>query len=856
MIVQKISGTFFAKIIGKGDILMISFRLALTNIKRKHSGIFSFAIIVMIAVCFFNMIISTGEVNKSFESQSQKLNGTDYYILFAPNMYYDDFATFLGSKEHVTGVNAEDIITFSGEYYTPDTNPSTTSMFIQNIKTERSISKIDIINPQENKSGIYLPIAFQALGYKIGSSFILRDSTEQEYTYEILGFCNVSEFGAVSNLSQVRIVATTDVFHELSSNYGTKTLLNFTVDDYKAIHYIESQFTDYSSAYTSNTQCIEQASGRADFSTVFTLFASIISSIIIAFSVVIFIVALIMAIYRIKSGIDENLTAIGTLKALGYTSKQIALSYVFEYIIISFISSILGTILSYASAPLYHKILILITGVLIKGTVHISVDIIIILMITFLIAITAYLSTLKVKKMHVAVILRGGLLSHNIKKNSVELEHAKSSINQILCLKHLLMFKRQNISTCIIITIISFTLCFGLILFEGFGIKDTFIKNILDSELTEGNVTLDTHADIEQISNIISSNKNVHKIIRIGFEGVTVNNTSCNARVIDNFQNLETINLADGSFPVNDNEIAVSIHVASLLHKDIGDVITVNSIGVKADYIITGITSSAMSYNTYFSEDGYKRIYAAYAPSTICAYLDKGYTYEQFADFIYSKFGYTQSELLSGKISYDTDDKYSAMKHIVDSKMIKLKQNYNIDSMEYALNIDGNTVLSSGTSAYPIKEVYSTASLLAGYLNIFKLAFGLMAIFILIITLIIITVVLSIMVKQTVNTKKLEFGILKSLGFTTKDLRKQLTFSLLPPVIAGAFLGSVIAYGTTLPFISKMLSLIGWSGIQYELPSVITLISSTLIITVFTYIVSYLLTSKIKRISTYELIEN
>ncbi len=836
---------------------MISLHLALTNLKRKHNGAVSFAIIVIIATCFFNVILSTGEVNSSFESQSEKLNGTDCYMLFSPNMYYEDFAAFLEAKEHVTGVNAEDIISFSGKYYSPDiSSPSPASMFIQNINAERSISLIDILNPQENKSGVYLPIAFQELGYKIGSSFILRDSSEQEYTYEILGFCNVSEFGAVTNFLQTRIVVTADVFHELSSNFGTKTLLNFTADDNAALHYIESQLVDYSSAYTRNTQCIEMAAARPDFSVAFTLFASIISTIIIAFSGVIFMVALIMAIYRIKSGITENLTAIGTLKALGYTSRQIALGYVFEYIIISFISSIIGTLFSYACAPLYHKILILITGVFIKNTAHISLDIIIILIITLLIGLAAYLSTTGVKKLPVAVILRGGLLSHNIKANAVELEYAKGSIHQILCLKNWIMFKKQNISTCIIITIVSFTLCFGFILFEGFGLNDTFIKNLLDNEITEANITLDDHADIEEISKIIDNNENVLKIIRIGFESVTIDNTSYNARVIDNFNNLESIKISDGSFPVNDNEIAVSVHVASLLSKSIGDVITLNSIGIKADYIISGITSSIMSYNTYLTEDGYKRLYAAYAPSTICAYLDKGYTYEQFADFIFNKFGYTQSELLSGIVPSNTNNKYSAIKNMIDSKMIKLKQNYNIDSMEYALNIDGNTVLSSGTSAYPIKDVYSNTSLLAGYLNIFKLAFGLLATFILVITLIIIFVVLSIMVKQTVNAKKPEFGILKALGFTTGELRKQLTFCLLPSAIVGAFLGSFIAYGITLPFVTKLFSLVGWRGFEYELPSIITLLSAAIIIISFTYMASYFLTSKIKHISAYELIEN
>ncbi len=834
---------------------MISLHLALTNLKQKHRGVVSFAIIVMIAACFFNIILSTGAVNSSFDAQSKRLNGTDCYMLFSQNMYYEDFATFLRAKEHVTDVNAEDIVFFTGKYYSANSNPSPASMFIQNINTERSISKIDIINPRDDKRGVYLPIAFRELGYKIGSSFLLRDSTEHEYTYEILGFCNVSEFGAVTNLSQIRIAVTNDVFQELSSNFGTNTLLNFTVDDTDALRYIESQLTDYTAAYTRNTQSIEMAASRTDFSAAFTLLASIISIIIIVFSGVIFLVALIMSIYRIKSGITESYTEIGTLKSLGYTSRQIAFGYVFEYIIISFISSIIGTMFSYAGAPIYHKILILTTGVSMNQATHLSLDIILILIISILIGLVAYLSTTEVKKLPVATILRGGLLSHNIKTNAVELEHAKGSIHQILCLKHLIMFKKQNISTCIIITIVSFTLCFGFILFEGFGVNDTFIKNLLDSELTEGNIKIDKHADIDEITNTLTSNEKVLKIIKIGYESVTIDNTSYNARVFDNFNNLESIKIAKGSFPVNENEIAISIHVASLLNKSVGDVITLNSIGIKADYIITGITSSAMSYSTYLNEAGYKRLYAAYTPSTICAYLEEDYTYEQFADFIHDQFGYTQSELLSGIVSNDTKNKYSAIKNIIDSKMIKLKQNYNIDSMEYALNIDGNTVLSSGTSAYPLIEVFSNASLLTDYLSIFKLAFGLLAIFILVITLILIIVVLSIMVKQAVNTKRLEFGILKSLGFTTSELRKQLTFCLLPSSIVGAFLGSTVAYRITLPFVSKIFSLVGWPGLQYGSASIVTLLSAAIIIIVFTYTVTYLLTSKIKRISTYELLE-
>jgi ABC-type antimicrobial peptide transport system permease subunit len=102
--------------------------------------------------------------------------------------------------------------------------------------------------------------------------------------------------------------------------------------------------------------------------------------------------------------------------------------------------------------------------------------------------------------------------------------------------------------------------------------------------------------------------------------------------------------------------------------------------------------------------------------------------------------------------------------------------------------------------------------------------------------------------------KEREFGIKKAVGFTSTQLRYQLSLSLMPTTIIAAITGSVAGYILLNPLFTLIL---GGYGIRnanlllqpFLIP--ITAISVTLLVFAFSFIMS----GRMKKLSAYKLIQ-
>jgi putative ABC transport system permease protein len=101
--------------------------------------------------------------------------------------------------------------------------------------------------------------------------------------------------------------------------------------------------------------------------------------------------------------------------------------------------------------------------------------------------------------------------------------------------------------------------------------------------------------------------------------------------------------------------------------------------------------------------------------------------------------------------------------------------------------------------------------------------------------------------------RKREFGILKGLGFTTLNLMVQITFSMLPVIALGVLAGSLLGYFYSGSAFVLLLSSFGIYNVQFavSLPQILTL---SLAIVAAAFIVSMLVSSRIRKISVYGLI--
>jgi len=90
-----------------------------------------------------------------------------------------------------------------------------------------------------------------------------------------------------------------------------------------------------------------------DFRLMFTQMTNIISVFLCAFAIIITLVVLIVIYFRITNSIEQNITNIGALKALGYTTHQIRAANILEFVIAAGIGFLISTVMIYAIiAPL------------------------------------------------------------------------------------------------------------------------------------------------------------------------------------------------------------------------------------------------------------------------------------------------------------------------------------------------------------------------------------------------------------------------------------------------------------------------------------------------------------------------
>jgi putative ABC transport system permease protein len=123
----------------------------------------------------------------------------------------------------------------------------------------------------------------------------------------------------------------------------------------------------------------------------------------------------------------------------------------------------------------------------------------------------------------------------------------------------------------------------------------------------------------------------------------------------------------------------------------------------------------------------------------------------------------------------------------------------------------------------------------------------------LVITLLVVTLVLYFVISSSVIRKKRELGIQKAIGFTTYQLMNQLSISFTIPIIIGVVIGTLLGAFYTNPMMSVSMKSAGVmrAGFIVDPYWIIAFGAATI---VFSYLLSMLITWRIRKISAYALV--
>ncbi|MBQ1571403.1 MAG: ABC transporter permease, partial [Clostridiales bacterium] len=137
--------------------------------------------------------------------------------------------------------------------------------------------------------------------------------------------------------------------------------------------------------------------------------------------------------------------------------------------------------------------------------------------------------------------------------------------------------------------------------------------------------------------------------------------------------------------------------------------------------------------------------------------------------------------------------------------------------------------------------------------NVPVFAVSLVILILIILNIFTVLIVIRLLLKTVFIKREKEFGIKKAVGFTSRQLRTQLALSLIPISIAGSVLGAICSCLTTNRLFDLIFSSYGIKNSDLLInPGVIPV--TVLLVTILVFVISYVMSGRMKKVSAYQLI--
>ncbi|MDD4000139.1 MAG: FtsX-like permease family protein, partial [Bacilli bacterium] len=719
--------------------------------------------------------------------------------LISDNLYSEEVEEYIYNHQNITNIEKEYNLweTFQARF---KENEITLTYTINNADHKRELSKWKLVGaskPLEDML-IYLPISHQIIyNLQVDDEFTLLIE-DLAFNFIIAGFTE-DIFTTTTETGLVGLYVNNNTFKLLEESIG---------DDAKVIKIfanlkennkdVEIGIKEITGAETlaSATELTKGMFGF-DLSIIKSsriMMATMVSLIFVAFSALIVISCLLVVRFRINNSIEDDMIKIGTLKALGYVSKQIILSIVIQFFLISALSSLIGISLSYLTIPHLSKMFASQSALIWEQGFDFGINLFTFLFTNGFVILVALFTSRRIHKLHPITALRGGIVNHNFRKNYFPLEKSRLSLSINLSLKSIFNNLKQSFMIMIIALAIAFAGSFAVIMYYNTNVDITTFKETPGVEISNIMVYLDVNQDNENLVQELSKLEGIRKLQFIDTTMVFIDEIEISLDVMEDYSKKETNTVYKGRYPLHHNEIAINGYLAEVIDKEIGDSLEVSLKGLKEKYIITGFTQGAsmLGMNGFMRLDGFKKLNPAFKQVSLGIYLNNGYNTAEYVEGLQSLYG---------------------------------------DQVLAFVDIDKS--MEEGTKSY------------TGIVSNVGIA-------ILIVTSLIIILVLYLVINSSIIRNKKFIGIQKSIGFTTFKLMNQISLIFIVPTILGVIIGAVLGMELTNPMLSIVQKSMGIMKASYIIkPSYIAFFG--IIIIIISYLTSLMVTNKIRKISAYSL---
>lgn len=729
-----------------------SLLLARSNIRKAKGQTIAIIVLVLIASIMMNLwLMLATDYKKNLDLTLDRLN--DGHVTIMAYRNDNEFVSFMDSllKDHsdVTEYCMTDVFGWVGTFEYNGGNINSNFIFLEKeTALARSVGRIEIVEDSEYSSGIYLPMLY-GTSYSAGDEIELSMGSET-LKYTICGFLNSVSAGS-HNCGMCAMLLTEDKYNELNElgSIPRAMFISARIPDKINSETVEAELKDAVAEKfpginaTSNSYMLVSTSRYISQS----LCAAIFSTM----AFLITLIAVVVISSNVMNYIHEDMQNLGAMKAIGYKSGQLIRALISQFSGVALITAVIGIALSYAIFPALNEMMISQTGIPYSVTFLIVPCAVTILFTVGAVAAAVYFSAKQIKKIEPITALRQGIQTHSFKKNHVPLDKTNAPLNFALALKTVMSNKKQNVTICVTMLVLSLVIVFSGVMLENFILdKQTFVDFVV-GETADSCINVNIGSE-ELLKDALGSDgrvKNAYQYTSYSItheDGVQLLATMC-----DDFSQIGNQRIiVEGRFPKYDNEVAIAIKYAREKGLKIGQEIQLSFGSNEEKYIISGFTqiTNNLGKDCLMTRSGFERI----SELTMVSYYIN--------------------------VTNGTDiDEFN--KEITEPFSSEINATINIKA----------TVEGTG-------RVYM--SLMA-----------VIVIAVLILSAIVTVFVLYLLVRTMLNNKKRDYGILKALGFTTKQLVLQTAFSFMPPIIISTAVGIVLSAFVINPLMALFLGGIG-----------------------------------------------
>lgn len=772
--------------------------LSKSNIRNSKGLTIGLIILIILATSFLNiMLVIFTDFTGNAEKNAIKLNSEDAYILLNGDIskIEDNYIETLINDD----VQNYEVIRTVG--FLTDTSYGegtvTPLVLLENAETALNceIGKTEIIEEDLAilSEYIYLPYQYHTGGnYNIGDDYELK-ILDKIYNFKIKGFTNNIITGSY-NCGTINAIVDDITYNKIIENTQEpwkfiyiKFDLKPEVDSTKFVNEISNKVSKENSLVTITYYTLEDALYSRTFISI------VLGVSFLVISLIILIIVFLMLANNISNYIKENIKTLGVIKAIGYTGKNIKLSFVLQFVIITIVGSLIGIILSYLMLPSIIKIMVSQIGIPYTISFNLVSSITTILSLITIIILTVLFIVRKINRIQPITALREGIETHSFKKNRVELEKTKLPINISLALKTMFTNIKQNIATFIIVFFLVFAGVIALVMFQNFSVKPKL--SLLTFEIFDGAISTDGDTD-KSVYNYIKSLDGVNNTRLISTINVETENVKLLTYIMDDTNQLNNKDVCyKGRLPKYDNEIAISGKYCKKYNYNIGDEIEIGRGDIKEKFLITGFvqTTNNNGQEAVILSDGIEKIV--------------GTTYDKLYYF-------------------DTEDSTN-----VNECIEKVKNEFG-DRISLTVNFE---------------------EVVKGSISVFKTISNAMVVIMMTICGLVILLVLYLLIKTLIISKKKDYGILKALGYTSKNIIVQNAISFMPSIILSVIISCIVSCFIVNPYLTLIMSTFGVMKVTFEIP-VTLVICMGIGFVILSFIFALVLSLRIKKIEPYKLL--